>query len=344
MQSMKMVRTMASMAAMGLGWATMMAQTPPAAQAPAAPPAAVQAPAPQADAAPANPFPPVDPKNFTATTPTVDEVNSFLKEQFGFDDNRLWSVAAITPTRAPGVVKVQVYLADKGEPGKLQRAEFFVLPDGRHAISGEVIDFGAKPFEPARQTLAARATGPAEGAADKKLEIVEFADLQCPHCKEAQETMHSLAADFPQAHIVFENLPLTSVHPYAMRAALEGVCVRKAKGDAAFFKYEDAVFDKQTALTGPLVEQTLAAAVTAAGADPAAVKACAETQAAKDEVAASMQLAKDLGVESTPTLAVDGQLLPATGIPYDLLKRMIAYKAGEDGIVVHVQPTLSTLK
>ena len=43
-------------------------------------------------------------------------------------------------------------------------------------------------------------------------------------------------------------------------------------------------------------------------------------------------------------LAVNGQLLPMTGIPYDTLKRIIAFRAGQDGVTVHLQPTLSNLK
>ena len=43
-------------------------------------------------------------------------------------------------------------------------------------------------------------------------------------------------------------------------------------------------------------------------------------------------------------LAVNGHLLPIAGIPYDVLKRIIAYQAKMDGIEVHIQPTLGTLK
>jgi len=55
-------------------------------------PAAPSAPAPQAPAQVS--FPKVDLKNFTADSPTVDEVNSFLKAMWGYDENRVWEVAA----------------------------------------------------------------------------------------------------------------------------------------------------------------------------------------------------------------------------------------------------------
>ncbi len=42
-----------------------------------------------------NPFPAVNPKNFTAASPTREEVDSFLKALWGYDEERIWSVAAI---------------------------------------------------------------------------------------------------------------------------------------------------------------------------------------------------------------------------------------------------------
>lgn len=353
----KWVCAMAAAMAMVFGSVSVKAQTPPElspatqeaqqAQAPAKQ-QEPSAPTPQSPiregAAPANPFPPVNLKNFTADSPTREEVNSFLKAIWGFDENRIWSVAAILKTPAPGVAKVVVFMADKSNPGKGSRAVFFVTPDGKHAISGDVMDFGAKPFAATRQVLETRADGPAEGAASKGLMLVEFADLQCPRCKEAQDTMASLAKDFPQARIVFEDMPIPELHPFAYRAALDGVCVRQAKGDAAFFKYAQTVYDKQDQMTATGVDAALTAAVTAAGADPKTVEACAATQTAKDAVKAVTTLGTDLGIDQSPMLVVNGHMLPLTGVPYETLKRIVAYQAGQDGIVVHVQPTLSTLQ
>jgi protein-disulfide isomerase len=316
------------------------AQQPAAGQTPDAPPAA---PAPQA-LPPANPFPKVDPKNFTAASPTADDVNSFLKAMWGYDENRLWSVAAVLATPAPGVSKVVVFVADKTQAGKGTQTVFFVTPDGKHAIADNVIDFGAKPFADTRKVLQDRADGPGHGAKSNGLLIVEFADLQCPHCKEAQDKMENIAQDFPEARIVFENYPISEIHPFAFRAAAEGECVRKAKGDDAFFTYAQAVFDKQEGLTAEMVDATLSAAVLKAGGDPAAAKACAATPEIKAKVDAERKLGVDIGVDQTPMLAVNGHVLPMSSIPYEVLKKIIVYQAGQDGIVVHVQPTLSTLK
>ena len=302
-------------------------------------------PRPQAGAQVAsNPFPPVNLKNFTAPSPTREEVDSFLHSLWGYEENRIWSVAGIVTTPAPGVSKVIVLVGDKAQPGKIAPSVLYITPDGKHAIAGDVIDFGPKPFSAARTLLQSEATGPARGAQGKELELVEFADLQCPNCKAAQDTMDRLAQDFPQARVVFQPFPLTEPHPYAMRAATIGACVRKSKGDAAFFTYASDVYAHQAALLPATANDTLSAAVKAAGADPKATGECADTQAAKDEVTASMRLGAQLGVNSTPTLLANGRPLPLSGVPYDLLKRIIAYQANQDGLQVRVQPSLTTLK
>jgi protein-disulfide isomerase len=303
------------------------------------------APEPQAPVAQAQAvkFPAVNPKNFTAASPTTADVNAFLKAVWGFDTGRVWEVAAILKTQAPGVAKVVVLVADESQPGKVLPTVFFTTPDGKHAISDNVIDFGPKPFEETRKTLQAEATGAARGAKSNDLMLVEFADLQCESCKDAQDKMDNLAQDFPQARIVFENFPIEARHPFALRAAEDGVCVRKTKGDAAFFSYVQAVYAKQAGLTAQSVDETLKAAETEAGADPAAVAACAAAPETKAAVEASLKLGEDVGVSQAPTLAVNGHLL-SLALPYETLKRIVAFQAEQDGITVHLQPTLTTLK
>jgi protein-disulfide isomerase len=280
----------------------------------------------------ADPFPQPNPKYFTADSPSVDTVNAFLKALWGYDSNRIWRVEAIQKTMAPSMAKVVVFVSDKSPNAKVQPSAFFVTPDGKHAIAGDaVIPFGATPFADLRKTLQARADGATRGASGKDFMLVEFADMQCPHCKEAQGTMDNLVKDFPNARVVYQSYPLVELHPYAYKAAAYGYCVQKQKNDA-FFAYSAAVFDTQDALTAETGDETLKNAVTKAGLDPAAVDACAVTPATKAQVDASIKLAEDVGVEQTPMVAVNGHLLPLTGVPYETLKNIISYQASLDGV------------
>lgn len=290
----------------------------------------------------ADPFPPVNPKFFTASTPTVDTVNAFLKALWGYDPNRIWRVAAIQNTQAPGVNKVVVFVSDKGPNAKVSSTSFFVTPDGKHAIAdaANVISFGATPFADTRKLLQERADGAYRGASSKDLMLVEFADLQCPHCKEAQGTMDKLAQDFPNARIVFQNFPIVDIHPLAFKAAAYGYCITKQKNDA-FFPYANAVFDSQEALTPQAGDQTLKDAVKKAGLDPVTVDACGATEETKKAVEASIKLAQDAAVDQTPMLAVNGHLLPLNGVPYETLKSVISFQAVQDGVSSGAGPAAS---
>jgi protein-disulfide isomerase len=287
---------------------------------------------PSAPAAAAPVFPKVDPLNFTAASPTKETVETFLRTSWGYDETRVWEVAAILKTPVEGVSKVIIYVADKTGKVKPTGLQFFTLTDGKHIIAGDdIIPFGDHPYADYRALVTERADGPYRGNASKDLEIAEFADFQCPHCKEAQANMDKLAVDFPKARIVYQNYPLPQ-HPEAAPAAAYGVCVAKQGGSAAFFTFAAAVFDGQDGLaTADGATLTLNSAVTKAGLDPAKIADCAKLPATVATVDASVKLAKDLNINQTPTLLVNGRQVPANA-PYDTLKQIIQYQAKLDGV------------
>jgi protein-disulfide isomerase len=293
------------------------------------------APAPEASAptpAAAPVFPPPDPANFTAAAPTKETVNAFLQTSWGYDDNRVWQVESILKTPVEGISKVIVFVGDKTGKQKPSAIQFFALPDGKHIIAGEeVLPFGGRPYAEYRAQTQQKADGPYRGAATKDFEIVEFADFQGPHCKDAQANMEKLAVDFPKARIVFQNYPLPQ-HSAAAGAAAYGVCVAKQGGSNAFFTFASAVFDGQDGLASPDgATLTLNSAVTKAGLDPAKISACAKEPATVATVDASVKLAKELNINQTPTLLVNGRQVPANG-PYDTIKQVIEYQEKLDGL------------
>jgi protein-disulfide isomerase len=279
----------------------------------------------------ADPLPPADPKNFTVASPTVETVNAFLNQVWGYDSNRVWRVMAISQTIAPKVSKVIVYVTSKSADAKVQPAIFYVTPDGNYVIEGaSLVYFSATPYAATRDLLKEKASGAARGGASKDLMLVEFADLQCPYCKVAQTTMDQIVKDFPGARVVFQQFPLVDIHSSAFKAAAYGVCAQK-QSDDAFFKYAAGVFDTQQAL-GPTTEDTLLrAAAQRAGLDGLAIVTCANTQATKDIVNADIKLAVDAGIEHTPTLVVNGRAIPLD-LPYDLIKQIIVFQAKLDGV------------
>jgi protein-disulfide isomerase len=295
-------------------------------------PAAPTAPAPTAPA-----FPKPDPANFTASAPSVETVNAFLQNSWGYDTDRMWQVQAILKTPAEGIAKVVLLVGDKSGQQKTQVAQFFALADGKHIIAGDdILPFGAHPYADARAALEQGANGPYRGNAAKSFELVEFADFQCPHCKDAQATMDKIAVDFPKARIVFQVFPLVKIHPEAAVAAAYGTCVTKQGGSSAFFTYAAAVFEAQDGLaTTDGATLTLNSAVTKAGLDPAKVAACAATPEIKAQVETDRKFAESLNINQTPTLMINGRPVPIGGVPYETLKKIIEYQAKLDGVAAN---------
>lgn len=287
--------------------------------------------APESNAAPV--FPKPDPANFTAASPTRETVDTFFNENWGYDPDRIWEVAAVLKTRSEGLSKVVVYVGDKSGKQKPQAIVFFVLPDGKFIVIGDqLIPFGAHPFAEAREAMKLHANGPFRGSESKNFEIVEFADFQCPHCKLAQETMDKIVADYPNARVVFQNFPLVKIHAEAFHASAVGVCVANLGGSKAFFTYAAAVFEGQEGLgTADGAALTINSAVTKAGLDPVKAEACSKTPATKAAVEADIKLAEDQAINETPTLVINGRQVPAS-IPYDQLKTIIDYQLKLDGI------------
>ncbi|HVJ07291.1 MAG TPA: thioredoxin domain-containing protein [Acidisarcina sp.] len=280
----------------------------------------------------ANPFPKPDPRNFTADSPTAETVSAFLHESWGYDTQRIWQVQAILKTAVPGVSKVVVLVAQKGAKAQVASLQFFTLPDGKHLIADDVLPFGPKPFAENRKLMQERATGPARGSASKDLLMVEFADFQCPHCKDAQPTIEKLMQEFPNARFVYENYPLVQIHSEAYKAAAYGVCVAKEGGNDAFFKYSAAVYDAQANLTPAGSDEVLKGAVTKAGLDPAKVAACSTSAETRSAIDASTKLAQEMNINQTPTLVVNGRALPLSSVPVETLVQLIHFQATEDGV------------
>ena len=283
---------------------------------------------------PTDPLPPANPKLFTAASPTVDTVNAFLHAVWGYDPNRVYRVMEIQPTQAPGITRVVVFVTEKNQKdAKVQAATFFVTPDGNYAI-GEgsvIVNFGAKPFAATRDTLRERANGAWRGAPAKDFELVEFADLQCPHCKDAQPIMDQIVHDFPKAHVVFQLFPLVDIHPSAFKAAAFATCAQQQSNEA-FFQFAAGVFETQDALTPQTDDTLLKAAAKRAGLDPDKLASCAASPTTVAKVNADIKLAEDTGINETPTLVVNGRPLSLMNIPYDTLKKLIQFQASLDGV------------
>jgi protein-disulfide isomerase len=152
--------------------------------------------------------------------------------------------------------------------------------------------------------------------------IVEFSDMQCPHCAKAAPVIEQLMTQEPNARFVFQNYPLPA-HNWAEKAAEYVDCVGQTSNDAVW-KFISKTFEEQSSITEALADEKLKAMATASGVNADEVAACAAKPATKARVDASAALGKSVGVNATPTIFINGRMVGG-GAPIDTLKKMVEF-------------------
>jgi len=237
-----------------------------------------------------------------ANLPSEATVDSFLQQTFGYQSDLSWKISSIRPSGVASLAEVTVVLAT--QQGQ-QLSRFYVSPDGMHALTGEIIPFGAKPFDPAKKILEKGITGPERGPKDAPVTIVEFGDLQCPACKAAQPGIEALIAAEPNARFVFQNFPL-EMHNWAAKGAAYADCVGRASSDA-FWKFVAKTYETQADVTAENADEKLTALADGAGVKGSEIAACATKAETKAHIDASIALGRSVEVTATPTLFINGR-------------------------------------
>ncbi len=159
---------------------------------------------------------------------------------------------------------------------------------------------------------------PQRGPADAWVTIVEFSDFQCPYCGMVEPTLRQLLALYPaDARLVYKHFPLPQ-HAYARSAANAAECAR-AQGtgpDGYFWEMHDLLFAHQ----GALDPTSLAGyAGQIAGLDATTWQTCFDGRQLDARVQADLDLGLSVGVNATPTFAVNGRPLVGAA-PLDTFK------------------------
>ena len=145
---------------------------------------------------------------------------------------------------------------------------------------------------------------PTGGGDDAKVTMVIFSDFQCPFCGRAAKTVSDVKKKYGnKIKIAFKQFPLP-MHKDAMPAAEASMCVAE-QGKDKFWKFHDIAFAAQDKLSA----EDLAKVAKSSGADEKKFKECFDAHKYTDYVKKDMAYGEKLGVRSTPTFFVNGQLL-----------------------------------
>ncbi len=211
----------------------------------------------------------------------------------------------------PGFDRLPIDFYPPTNPDHKKTVEFLLSSDGKTLAQMTKYDVTNIPG-----TEISAAGRPVRGEGEAQVEIVSFDDLECPYCA----MMH--AALFPQTmehykgliKVVYKDDPLTEIHPWAMRAAVDAHCLGM-QGAGAYWNYIDYLHSHYRDITVEPYDATKANALldilarnegTRSALNEKALDSCI-LQQDETTVRASMKEAEQLKIEGTPALFVDGE-------------------------------------
>jgi protein-disulfide isomerase len=188
------------------------------------------------------------------------------------------------------------------------------------ASSGTTGNVSARPYDPATDHIL--------GNPDAQVKVVEYMDLECPHCKAFETTMHQVIDYYGasgQVAWVSRPFPLASIHSKAPQEAQAAECAAELGGNTAYWKYIDKVFEVTPSNNGldlaqlPIIAQSI-------GLDVNAFNSCLSSNKYAKKISDSYSEAIKLGAQGTPfTLVMVGdQAVTLSGNqPYDSMRAAI---------------------
>jgi protein-disulfide isomerase len=144
------------------------------------------------------------------------------------------------------------------------------------------------------------AEAPLKGSATAKVTLVEFADYECPHCKRLQAVLRQILDEFRgEVKLYFKHYPLPQ-HTNARLAAEAAVAAQK---QGKFWQFEEKLWANQDNLTAAELEKY----AKESGLDVTKFRQDLEAPATKARVQKDRVDGTTLGLQSTPTLYVNGR-------------------------------------
>jgi Na+/H+ antiporter NhaA len=156
---------------------------------------------------------------------------------------------------------------------------------------GEAIVDLTPPVDPERDHI----RGPNEAA----VTLVEYGDLECPYCGQAEEVIRELLSDFGDLRYAWRHLPLNDVHPHAQLAAEAS---EAAGAQGMFWEMHDLMLAHQDALT----LRDIVGHARELGLDVERFKEHLRKRKGAPHIAEDVESADMSGVSGTPSFFING--------------------------------------
>ncbi len=170
--------------------------------------------------------------------------------------------------------------------------------------------------------------GKALGQADAPVLVQIFSDFQCPYCGiYALEYERQLLDDYVatgQVRFEYRHYIVVDGNTGGSESRMAAEASECANEQGEFWNYHDFVFSNQNGEgQGAFSERRLKAFADLMGLDTDAFNTCFDTRRYAQEVLTDERLARSLGINSTPTMFVDGKVIN-NPLDYNEIQQAIA--------------------
>jgi len=255
-------------------------------------------------------------------SPLQKNIESYLRRSFALGSDVQITVAAPTEIGNSGLLETNIDV--KTAQGS-DKVKMYITKDGRYLLRGELSDLTKDPLAENTSRLDL-SKSPVLGDPKASITIVEFADFECPVCRNLHDALRGLLPNYPQVKLIFKDFPIDQIHPWARTASLAGRCTYQ-QDPATFWKFYDFIYDKQDLVSAANVYDKVLDFAGQASLNQDAFKACLASPQATAEVDASLANGNLLEVRSTPTLFVNGRRL--VGADPHALQQYIDYELAQ---------------
>lgn len=178
---------------------------------------------------------------------------------------------------------------------------------------------------------------PVKGNPNAKVTIINFDDFQCPFCSRMHATLFdNVFKDYAdKIKVIYKDYPLIEIHPWAMHAAIDGNCLGE-QNTPAYWDFADYIHANQKQMAGKSrteafqnIDNLAKEQAQKHQLDADKLQACMQKQ---DEsvVRASMAEGDKLGVDSTPTMFINGERFTGT-VPESELRAALDRALADSG-------------
>lgn len=146
------------------------------------------------------------------------------------------------------------------------------------------------------------------GPVGAPITLVEYGDLQCPHCRRAHGVLPRVMKRLgDRMRFVFRHFPITESHPNALHAAEAAESVAAQVGEDAFWKMHDLLYEHLPEWEDEPDDTRILQLAREAGADPDVVAADLNSDKYEEHVKADFMSGVRSGVNGTPTFFINGR-------------------------------------